>query len=58
MDETYGYMIVDKTTGTILDASNCVFVANFRIADDDLSDSEISGIAEEHGIPLDEFFYN
>ena len=44
--------IVDATTGTIVDISNCYIVDPEDLGDMDLSDNEISEIAKEKGISV------
>ena len=48
-------LIVDATTGTVLDMSNCYIVFDETFThDEEYSDSEISELAKNEGIPLDE----
>lgn len=44
--------IIDATTGTVLDISNCFIVDAEHLGDDDHSDSELGTIAQVHGISV------
>lgn len=44
-----GKLIIDATTGTVLDVGNCYIVEAEHLVDDTYSDSELAEIAEKHG---------
>lgn len=45
-------LIIDATSGTILNADDCYIVLAEDLPDTELSDPEVGSIAKKHGLPL------